>query len=46
MLALEPMKNPDEEEKPAPDLDDDLDEPLGERQPEVNEVIVCAGGCE
>jgi len=46
MLALELMEKPDEEEKPAADIDDEFDEPLGERQPEVNDVIVCAGGCE
>ena len=28
------------------ELDDDFNEPLGERQPEVNDVIVCEGGCE
>lgn len=26
--------------------DDDLDEPLGERQLEANDGIVCEGGCE
>lgn len=26
--------------------DDDLDEPLGERQPEANDAIVCEGGCQ
>ena len=46
MVALNPMEKPDEEEKPAADIDDEFDEPLGERQPEVNDVIVCAGGCE
>ena len=49
MLVLESMEAPDEEKKPAPqiaDIEDDFDEPLGERQPEANEVIVCAGGCE
>ena len=46
MLALLPMETPDDEEKPAADIADEFDEPLGERQPEVNDVIVCAGGCE
>ena len=37
--------------KPAPetksvDLDDDFNEPLGERQPEANDAIVCEGGCQ
>lgn len=26
--------------------DDDLDEPLGERQPEANDAFVCEGGCQ
>jgi hypothetical protein len=26
--------------------DDDMDEPLGERQPEANDAIVCEGGCQ
>lgn len=26
--------------------DDDFDEPLGERQPEANDAIVCEGGCQ
>jgi hypothetical protein len=46
--------NPDEiptVAKPAPDtkpvdLDDDFNEPLGERQPEANDAIVCEGGCQ
>jgi len=43
------MENSEEEKNPAPevaDIEDEFDEPLGERQPEVNDVIVCAGGCE
>lgn len=45
------MKIPDDDKKPAAeieigDIEDEFDEPLGERQPEVNDVIVCAGGCE
>ncbi len=28
------------------DLDDDFDEPLGERQPDANDAIVCEGGCQ
>lgn len=49
-----PAMNPDETPtvaKPAPetkpvDLDDDFNEPLGERQPEANDAIVCEGGCQ
>jgi hypothetical protein len=49
-----PAMNPDEiptvakpasETKPV-DLDDDFNEPLGERQPEANDAIVCEGGCQ
>jgi hypothetical protein len=37
--------------KPAPELkpadpDDDFNEPLGERQPEANDAIICEGGCQ
>lgn len=28
------------------DPDDDFNEPLGERQPEANDAIVCEGGCQ
>jgi hypothetical protein len=44
-----------EETKPAPpvtpesktaDSDDDFNEPLGERQSEANDAIVCEGGCQ
>jgi hypothetical protein len=45
-LELFSMEKTVEEEKPAADIEDDFDEPLGERQPEVNGVIVCEGGCE
>lgn len=28
------------------DPDDDFNEPLGERQPDANDAIVCEGGCQ
>jgi hypothetical protein len=48
--AMNPDKIPTVTE-PAPetkpvDLDDDFNEPLGERQPEANDAIVCEGGCQ
>lgn len=32
------------EKPPVPN--DDLDEPLGERQPDADDAIVCEGGCQ
>lgn len=40
--AVAPTKPPT---VPA-DPDDDFNEPLGERQPEANDAIVCEGGCQ
>jgi hypothetical protein len=40
-----PVANPAPESKPV-DQDDDFNEPLGERQPEANDAIVCEGGCQ
>jgi len=31
---------------PLADPDDDFNEPLGERQPDANDAIVCEGGCQ
>jgi hypothetical protein len=44
-LAMDPTTKPTPPENTVAS-DDDLDEPLGERQPEANDVIICAGGCE
>lgn len=49
-LAMNPdetstVAKPASETKPV-DLDDDFNEPLGERQPEANDAIVCEGGCQ
>lgn len=40
-----PVANTAPESKPV-DQDDDFNEPLGERQPEANDAIVCEGGCQ
>ena len=42
---MDPTNKPTWADKIA-EIDDDLDEPLGERQPEANEAIVCEGGCQ
>jgi hypothetical protein len=42
---MDPTTKPSPPDKTA-ENDDDLDEPLGERQPEANDAIVCEGGCQ
>lgn len=41
----QPVANPAPAPKAA-DPDDDFNEPLGERQPDANDAIVCEGGCQ
>ncbi len=36
---------PEKPEEPIV-IEDDFDEPLGERQPDANDAIVCEGGCQ
>jgi hypothetical protein len=43
--AMDPANKPTQPNKTS-ENDDDLDEPLGERQPEANDAIVCEGGCQ
>ena len=42
----DPAENPPAKPTIPVDPDDDLNEPLGERQPDANNAIVCEGGCE
>jgi hypothetical protein len=42
---MDPTNKPTLPDKKS-ENDDDLDEPLGERQPEANDAIVCEGGCQ
>lgn len=42
---MDPTPKPTSPDKTS-ENDDDLDEPLGERQPEANDAIVCEGGCQ
>jgi hypothetical protein len=45
---MDPNNKPTPPEKPEQPAisDDDFDEPLGDRQPEANDAIVCEGGCQ
>ncbi len=45
---MDPNNNPPAPQKPETTSvsDDDFDEPLGERQPDANDAIVCEGGCQ
>jgi len=42
---MDSTNKPTPPDKPA-EVDEDLDEPLGERQLEANDAIVCEGGCQ
>ncbi|MFN4872547.1 MAG: hypothetical protein ACK40T_12310 [Akkermansiaceae bacterium] len=45
---MEPTNKTTPPEKPEETIviEDDFDEPLGERQPDANDAIVCEGGCQ
>ena len=45
---MDPTNKTTPPEKPevSTEIEDDFDEPLGERQPDANDAIVCEGGCQ